>query len=197
MNNYDNNQNGMNNDYDQSYEQGGAGQHSYSYTPKDAQRSRTRTIIIRFIILGAASVLLSVMVILPGVVLGAFAIKNFLKSPDTNATAATVNGSSTVADHGISTVDVTSKNLYYYSRYGIKSTGVIVTDSEYTDELEFGDKIVSVNGEDISVSDDIEQAVSNCSAGDEITLIIERESERLTICIILRERAADYVDFNN
>ncbi len=195
MKDYDNNQDSMNNNYDQSYGQERGGQCSYSYTPKDTQMSRTRTMIIRFIILGAASVLLSVMVILPGIVFGAFAIKNFLKGSDSNATAATVNGNSTVVDHGISTIDVTSKNLYYYSRYGITSTGVIVTDSEYTDELEFGDKIVSVNGVDVSVSDDIEQAVSNCSVGDEITLIIERGSEKLTICIILRERAADYVDF--
>ena len=195
MNNYDNSKDKVNNNYDQSYGQERAGQYSYSYTPKDTQKSRTRTIIIRFIILGAASVLLSVMVILPGIVFGAFAIKNFLKGSDNNATAAAVNGDSTVADHGISSVDVTSKNLYYYSRYGISSVGVIVTGSEYTDELEFGDKIISVNGVDISASDDIERAVSDCSARDEITVVFERDGEILTACIILRERAADYVDF--
>ncbi len=195
MNNYDNRHDKVNNNYDQSYKQEGAGQHSYSYTPKDTQKSKTRKMIVRFIFLGAASVLLSVMVILPGIVFGAFAIKNFLKGSDNNTSAAAVSGDSTAADHGISTIDVTSKNLYYYSRYGISSVGVIVTDSEYTDELEFGDKIISVNGVDISVSDDIARAVSDCVAGDKISFTVERGNEIITVEIILRERAADYVEF--
>lgn len=195
MNNYGNNQDSMNNNYDQSYGEESGGQYSYSYTPIDTQRSRARTMTIRFIILGAASVLLSVMVILPGVVFGAFAIKNLLDDSKYDASAAGVSGDSTVGDHGISTIDVTSKNLYYYYKYGITSTGVIVTDSKYAEELQFGDKIISVNGVDISVSDDIELAVSNCAAGDEISLIVERGADKITVYITLRERATDYVDF--
>ena len=195
MNNYDNGQEKVNNNYYQSYKQERGGEYSYSYTPKDTPKSKTRAMMIRFIILGAASVLLSVLVILPGVIFGALAIKSFLNDSKDNASAAAMSSDSTVADHGISTIDVTSKNLYYYSRYGISSAGVIVTDSEYTDELEFGDKIISVNGVGISVSDDIKRAVSDCAVGDAISLTVERGGEIITVNITLRERAADYVDF--
>lgn len=195
MNNFDGKRDKVNNKYNSSYKQDGAGQYSYSYTPKDTKKSRTRKLIVRFIILGAVSALLTVMVILPGIIFGAFAIKTFLKGNDNNTAAEAVSGNSAEADHGVSTIDITSQNLYYYSQYGITSKGVIVTDSEYTDELEFGDKIISVNGMDISMSDDISRAVSDCVAGDKISFTVKRGEEIITVEIILRERAADYVDF--
>lgn len=195
MNNYGNSQDSTNNNYDQSYGQENGGEYSYSYTPRDTQRRRARAMIIRFIIFGAVSALLSVMVILPGVIFGALAIKNFLGDSDNNVSAVAVSGDSTVVDHGISTVDVTSKNLYYYYRYGITSTGVIVTSSEYTDELKFGDRIISVNGVDIYSSEDIEGAVSNCSVGDVMELTVERGGKQVTVSLTLSERIPDYVDF--
>ncbi len=195
MNNYDNNHDGVNNNYDQSYKQEGEGQYSYSYTPKDTKKIKTRAMVIKYIIIAMMSIMISFMTILPGIVFGALAIKNFFGEGKNGTSAATIGGESKIGDHGISAIDVTSENLYYYSQYGITSTGVIVTNSEYTDELIFGDKIISVNGVDISVSEDIEQAMNDCSVGDEITLTVERKGETLAVCIILRERAADYVDF--
>ncbi len=192
MNDYNN----ENNNYNQSYGQENGGECSYIYTPKNFRANKPSVKIGRYIILGVVSTLLIVMVILPGIALGSLAIKKFLKGSQSHA--AYVNhsdGDPALSDHGISAVDVTSKNLYYYYRYGITSTGVIVTDSEYTDELELGDKIISVNGMDIYVSDDIETAVSECSAGDTVKVVVERGGEQITVDLTLREQISDYVDF--
>ncbi len=196
MNDYGDNQDNMNNNYDQSYGQESGGECSYSYTPKNCCTSQDNIIIGRYILLGAVSILLVMMVVLPGIIFRSLAIKNILKSSQNRSSyVGNSGGDPNLSDHGISTVDVTSKNLFYYHRYGITSKGVIVTDSEYTDELEFGDKIISVNGVDISVSDDIEDAVSNCSAGDTIRVIVERGGKEIIVFVTLQEQVPDYVDF--
>ena len=195
MSEYRNNQESANNDYDQSYKQEDNGQCSYSYTPKDTQSSIVRARIIRLIIFGAVSMLLLLMVLLTGIVFGAVTTKNFFGSSREGAPAAVSGGDFISIDHGISSIDVTEENLHYYSEHGIASTGIIVTGSEYTNSLKFGDKIVSVNGVDISNSEDIEHAARNCKAGNEIIVKAERDGEIFTVCIVLRKRMTDYVYF--
>lgn len=196
MNDYSDNQYNMSNNCDQSYGQKSDGEYSYSYRPKNCCTNQANVIIGKYILLGAVSILLAMMVVLPGIILRSLAMRRLLNgSQDHSSYIGNSQGNPTLSDHGISTVDITSKNLFYYHRYGITSKGVIVTGSEYTDELEFGDKIVSVNGVNISVSDDIEAAVSNCSAGDTIKVVVERGGEEITVFVTLREQVPDYVDF--
>ena len=52
-----------------------------------------------------------------------------------------------------------------------------------------------MNGVDISVSDDIEQAVSGCAAGDIVSITVERGGKRITVDLTLHKQAPDYVDF--
>ena len=196
MNDYNGNRDNMNNNYDQSCVRESGTEGSCRYTPKDCCANKAGGVMGRYILLGAVSMLLLMMVILPGIMLGSLIIRNAVKKPQ-GAPLSVGNsyGDPTMSDHGISAVDVTSKNLFYYHRYGITSKGVIVTDSEYTDELEFGDRIISVNGVDIQVSDDIERAVSGCAAGDVVSITVERGGKRITVDLTLHKEAPDYVDF--
>lgn len=101
-----------------------------------------------------------------------------------------------VVDHGIGTVNVNPQNFFYYSQYGISETGAIVISSAYTDGISVGDKIVSVNGVDISYSDDIDKALVNCSVGDVVDVVVSRKGEKITVPITLHEKVPDYVEFD-
>ncbi|MBQ7357553.1 MAG: trypsin-like peptidase domain-containing protein [Clostridia bacterium] len=100
-----------------------------------------------------------------------------------------------IVDHGISAVDVTEQNLFYYYRYGISETGVIVTESQYTDKLTLGDRIISVNGVKISATSDIQRALDGCKVGDVVSIEASRSGKKFTVEITLREQIPDYVDF--
>lgn len=102
-----------------------------------------------------------------------------------------------VVDHGISTIDVTTQNLYYYRQYGITETGAIVIESEYSDKLIFGDRIVTVNGEDITCTDDIVDALEGAAVGQTVEITLLRDGELMQIEILLYEEIPDYIDFGD
>lgn len=103
-----------------------------------------------------------------------------------------------VADDGITTIDIKNATAAY--KYGVAFLGTIIIESKYTDELKYGDCILSVNGKAIESSEDVEVVLRSCSVGDVITVtVMRRENGRnveKSVNITLRERIPDAVSFN-
>ena len=101
------------------------------------------------------------------------------------------------ADHGLILLDVTNQNLpAAYYQYGITKTGVVILESKYTDELKYGDTVVSVNGEKITSSSRIDSIVRARSVGDEITVTVSRNNETITVTYKLGERGVSQSDLD-
>ena len=97
-----------------------------------------------------------------------------------------------VADHGLILLDVTTQNLpAAYAKYGITNTGVVIMESKLTDELKYGDTIISVNGTKISSSSSFNSIVRAKSVGDSLTVKVYREGKYVTVTYTLGERGAD------
>ncbi|MBE6547274.1 MAG: trypsin-like serine protease [Ruminococcaceae bacterium] len=97
-------------------------------------------------------------------------------------------------DHGITAVDVTSDNLFYYTRYGITQVGVIVIESLYCDELLFGDRIIALNGIQIDLASDMEDVFEEFEVGDTVTVKIMRNGESFETETVLKEKVPGYTD---
>ncbi len=99
-------------------------------------------------------------------------------------------------DSGLTVMDVTNQNLVSaYQKYGVSTIGVIIIESKYTDYFQCGDKIVSINGTEISSSSDIKLLLKGCSVGDSITIVVLRNGSERSAKIILREKVPDSVSF--
>ena len=86
---------------------------------------------------------------------------------------------------GISYVDVT--NAYDAMYYRVNSLGVYVAGSEYTDELKPGDRVVAIDGKEVTFSADIKAAIKGRSVGDEITIKVVRDGKYVDVKVTLRE----------
>ena len=103
---------------------------------------------------------------------------------------------SLTVDSGLTVIEVTSQNLYQtYDKYGIETTGVIIIESDNTDELKCGDKVTEVNGRKISTPDDIDEALLDCRVGDVVTVVVQRGEESVSVSLTLKEKIPDSVDF--
>jgi serine protease Do len=101
-----------------------------------------------------------------------------------------------VVDSGLTVMDVTHQNLpYVYQKYGIISTGVIIIESKNTDELKHGDKIVSMNGEEILSSSDVEFILKGCEVGDIVKVTVDRNGTVIEVGLTLTEKVPDSVSF--
>lgn len=99
-------------------------------------------------------------------------------------------------DHGLIMLDVTAQNLpSAYRKYGITTVGVVILDSAYSDELEYGDTVISVNGQTVNSSSDLEMITKSLSVGDEITVAVRRGKEVLEVKLVLHEKVPDTVTF--
>ncbi len=102
-----------------------------------------------------------------------------------------------VVDHGLTLLDVTVQNLpAAYRKYGVTSTGVVILQSKYSDELKYGDYIVSVNGGDIDTSYDVELALKSFGVGDEVRVSVVRDGKIIEVGIVLQEKVPESVSFN-
>lgn len=93
---------------------------------------------------------------------------------------------------GLTLVDVDNVQtaMYYFNaRY----TGVYVYGSE-SDVLEYGDRIVKVNGQEISKSRDISALIEGCKVGDTVEFVVYRNKEMVTVTLALMEYVPDYLD---
>ncbi len=99
-----------------------------------------------------------------------------------------------VADHGLILLDVTVENLpAAYAKYGISNTGVVILESKLTDELQYGDTVISVNGSKISSSSSFNAVVRAQSVGDSLTVKVNRGGRYVTVTYTLGERGAEGV----
>lgn len=92
---------------------------------------------------------------------------------------------------GVSFQDVSNSNYYYY--YNIKS-GVYVAELTpgYNDKaLKVGDRVIAVNGKEISSSQDIKAVVTSCSVGDKITFQLYRNDQLMEVEVTCYEKVPD------
>ena len=102
-----------------------------------------------------------------------------------------------VVDHGLIMLDVTAQNLpSAYRKYGITTVGVVILDSAFTDDLMYGDTIVSINGQAIESSADVDLIVKGYSVGDVITLTVARGNTKVQVKLTLCEKVPESVQFN-
>ena len=99
-------------------------------------------------------------------------------------------------DHGLIMLDVTAQNLpSAYRKYGITNIGVVILDSAYSDALKYGDTIVSVNGQEVSSSSDVELIIKKLHVGDVVTFCVTRGKEQVEVKLELHEKVPDTVSF--
>ena len=102
-----------------------------------------------------------------------------------------------VVDHGLILLDVTEQNLFAaYSKYGIRSTGVVIMESVYTDELKYGDIIASINGEEVTSSADVNMILKRYSVGDTVTVSVMRQGQIVDAKLTLAEKVPSTVTFD-
>ncbi|MBQ8551818.1 MAG: trypsin-like peptidase domain-containing protein [Clostridia bacterium] len=86
---------------------------------------------------------------------------------------------------GITYVDVdTSYEAMYYR---VSALGVYIATSEYTDELKPGDRIVAVDGTEVTYGADVKSALKDRAVGDEITVTVVRDGKYVDVKVVLRE----------
>lgn len=99
-------------------------------------------------------------------------------------------------DCGLAVWEITERNrVFVYHKFGINTTGVIIFESKNSDELKFGDKIVSINGTEIRSARDIKKAIEGYWVGDGITVTVLRDGEEITVVLILTKRVPCGVTF--
>ena len=97
-----------------------------------------------------------------------------------------------VVDHGLTLLEVTQSNLYQaYRQFGIQKTGLYVYTSEYSDDLKTLDRIVSVNGTEVTTGAAFEAVIDALSVGDRVTLVVERNQKNVTVSLKLEEYVPD------
>ena len=103
-----------------------------------------------------------------------------------------------VVDHGLETLDVTQSNYaQYHYYYNINRIGVYVVSSEYCVELKNKDCIISVNGIDVSTTQQLNEIINALSVGDTVTIVALRDGAEFTTTLILQEYVPDsYKEFH-
>jgi serine protease Do len=88
-------------------------------------------------------------------------------------------------DAGLTLIDVTDTYTAWY--YGVSTLVVYVYESKFTTDVQSGDRIVSVNGVEVSSSADIKGILGDCSVGDSVTVRVSRKGKQYDASIVLRE----------
>ncbi len=102
-----------------------------------------------------------------------------------------------IVDHGLVLLEVTQSNLYQaYRQFGIQKTGLYVYQSEYCDELQALDRIVSLNGEAITDEAAFDGAIDGYAVGDTVILVVARDQKTVTVALELREYVPDRLKKN-
>jgi serine protease Do len=100
-----------------------------------------------------------------------------------------------IVDHGLIMLDVSSQNLpTAYRKYGITQTGIIIIESKYSSELKYGDRIISINGEEVDSSAEVTLVMKKYSVGDTVKVKVSRNGAEYEASIKLAEKVpADIV----
>ncbi len=100
---------------------------------------------------------------------------------------------------GVTFANVTSQSVAY-RYFGSSSTGVYVIETAegYNDNnLKYGDRIIAVNGTEISDTSDITLILKGCSVGDQIEFTLYRDKKLTTVTLTCFEKVPDGVSFDN
>ncbi len=101
-----------------------------------------------------------------------------------------------IVDHGLVIINVTSTNIgAAYRKYGITTTGVFIIASQYSNEFEFCDRIVTVGGEEIDDPSDVDLICKRFSVGDKVAFAVARGNDIVEIELELREKIPDRISF--
>lgn len=94
---------------------------------------------------------------------------------------------------GVSLVDVTDAyTAYYYFRS--QQTGVYIAQVEegFNDGvLKYGDRIIAINGEEVTSSEDVKEKVKECGVGDKLTFTLSREGKTAEVQVTCYEYTPD------
>lgn len=95
-----------------------------------------------------------------------------------------------IVDSGLSLYDVTTiQEAFYYFNAG--SMGVYVLESDYCAEIEYGDRIVSVNSIEVMTTAEVSELLGQMEVGDIMTLVLRRGGRDITVSYMLREYVPD------
>ncbi len=96
---------------------------------------------------------------------------------------------------GLTLVEVTNVMTamqYFNSRY----TGVYITASTLTSELQYGDLLMTFDGKEISAAADVKATLSGKRVGDTVDLVVYRKGQQYTVTLTLSEYVPEYVAGN-
>lgn len=101
------------------------------------------------------------------------------------------------ADTGMSFIDLTNQ-MYAWYYYGNSEAGVYISSVDmgsnaYAAGFREGDRVISVDGQSISSSDDITSIIAEKSAGDTVSFELERSGSKGTLELTLEEAVPDSV----
>ena len=105
------------------------------------------------------------------------------------------------ADTGMTYIDL-SNNMFAWYYFGNNEPGVYVASVENGSNaaksgFSRGDRIVSIDGKEITNSEEIATLISDKSAGDKVTFVINRNGSEKTIELTLDEDVPDQNDTNS
>ena len=105
------------------------------------------------------------------------------------------------ADTGMTFIDLANQ-MYAYYYYGNNSAGVYISSVENGSSAEQagfrqGDRVISVDGKEISKASEVESAISEKSAGDTVTFELERGGSKGTLELTLDEDVPDTLNSNS
>ncbi|MCB8816173.1 S1C family serine protease [Desulfosporosinus shakirovi] len=91
-------------------------------------------------------------------------------------------------DLGITLLDIA--DLRTAMMYRVSNTGVYVVEAEQENGLQSGDRIVSINGTEMTSSSDVKSVIESFSVGQVVEFVLERGQQTLTIKITLEQAKA-------
>lgn len=85
-----------------------------------------------------------------------------------------------VVDAGLDLYDITSSNILVALRYfGMSYSGVYVLESAYSDQVKYGDLLVSIDGVAVTTADQAQAEINKHAVGDTVTLTLLRLTTQL------------------
>ena len=101
-----------------------------------------------------------------------------------------------VVDHGLILLDVTAQNLpSAYRKYGITNIGVVILVSSNTDDLKYGDTVLTVDGQEVNSSSEVELILKSFRVGDTVEIAVMRGDQIVAVQLTLKEKVPDTVSF--
>ena len=99
-----------------------------------------------------------------------------------------------MVDCGLSLYDVTNSQVAM-AYFGTRSVGVFVVESKYSDEFQYGDRIVAVGGVEVTSSDGVKAALKDYQVGDSVIFTVVRNGNYQEISLVLKEYVPENVNF--